>query len=123
MKNLRSDNGEEYCSKEFDDYLKVKGITRQSTVPYCPAQNGFPGRMNQTPVEAARSMMFYADMPESFGLKQFIQLHYVHNRSPTSSLKELTPFERLFGWKPDVSYFRVFGCIAFKHIPDAKRGS
>ena len=75
VKNLRSDNGEEYCSKEFDDYLKAKGITRQSTVPYCPEQNGISGRMNRTPVEAARSMMFYADMPKRFGLKQFIQLH------------------------------------------------
>ena len=34
IKTLRSDNGVEYCSREFGDYLKSKGITHQTTVPY-----------------------------------------------------------------------------------------
>ena len=77
--------------------------------------------MNRTLVEAARSMMFHAGMPKEFWAEAIHTATYVHNRSPTSSLKEVTPFERLFGRKPDVSNLRVFGCIAFKHIPDAKR--
>ena len=123
VKNLRSDNGREYCSKEFGDYLKAKGITHQTTVPYSPEQNGISERMNRTLVEAARSMMFHAGMPKEFWTEAIHTATYVHNRSPTSSLKEVTPFERLFGRKPDVSNFRVFGCIAFKHIPDAKRST
>jgi hypothetical protein len=121
VKNLRSDNGGEYCSKAFDEYLKAKGITHQTTVPYCPEQNGIAERMNRTLVEAARSMMFHAGMPKEFWAEAIHTASYVHNRSPTSSLKEVTPYERMFGQKPDVSNLRVFGCIAFKHIPDAKR--
>ena len=121
VKNLRSDNRGEYCSKEFDDYLKAKGITHQTTVPHCPEQNGISERMNRTLVEAARLMKFHAGMPKEFWAEEIHTATYAHSRSPTSSLKEVTPFERLFGWKPDVSNLRVFGCIAFKHIPDAKR--
>ena len=39
----------------------------------------------------------------------------------TIAVRQVTSFERFFGQKPDVSHVRVFGCIAFKHIPDAKQ--
>ncbi len=119
VKNLRSDNGGEYCSRVFDDYLKAKGITHQTTVPHRPEQNGIAERMNRTLVEAAHSMMFHAGMPKEFWAEAIHTAAYVHNRSPTRSLKEVTPFQRMYGQKPDVSNLRVFGCIAFKHIPDA----
>ena len=121
VKVLRSDNGGEYCSKTFQDYLKEHGIQHQTTVPYNPEQNGTAERMNRTLLESARSMMFHAGMPKEFWAEAIHTATYVHNRSPTSSLKDVTPFERLFGQKPDVSNLRVFGCIAFKHIPDAER--
>ena len=46
---------------------------------------------------------------------------HILNRSPTSSLAGITPFEAYFARKPDVSYFRVFGCDAYAHIPKAHR--
>ena len=121
VKVLRSDNGGEYCSKTFQVYLKEHGIQHQTTVPYNPEQNGTAERMNRTLLESACSMMFHAGMPKEFWAKAIHTATYVHNRSPTSLLKNVTPFERLFGQKPDVSNLRVFGCIAFKHIPDAER--
>jgi transposase InsO family protein len=48
VKTLRTDNGGEYCSKEFESFLKEKGIVHQLTVPYNPAQNGVSERMNRT---------------------------------------------------------------------------
>ena len=81
VKNLRSDNGGEYCSNMFDEYLKTKGITHQTTVPYCPEQNGIAERMNRTLVEAARSMMFHAGMPKEFWAEAIHTATYV----PTSS--------------------------------------
>ena len=44
------------------------------------------------------------------------------NRSPTSSLAGITPFEAYFARKPDVSYFCAFGCDAFAHIPKSQCG-
>ena len=40
VKTLRTDNGREYMSNEFEAYLRREGITHQLTVPYSPQQNG-----------------------------------------------------------------------------------
>ena len=46
---------------------------------------------------------------------------YVLNRSPTVAVKNVTPEEAWSGVKPTVEHFRVFGCVAHVHVPDAKR--
>jgi len=33
----------------------------------------------------------------------------------------MTPEEKFTSKKPDVSHFRMFGCIAYVHVPDEKR--
>lgn len=121
VKTLRSDNGGEYCSKSFDAYLKEKGIVHQTTVPYNPAQNGVAERMNRTIVEAARSMMSHSKMPMEFWAEAVNTAVYLRNRSPTTSLKDITPYECLFNRKPDASNLKVFGCLAFAHIPENQR--
>ena len=45
---LCTDNGGEYVSKEFEEFLMVKGIRHELTVPYAPAQNGVAERLNRT---------------------------------------------------------------------------
>ena len=121
VKTLRTDNGGEYCSKEFESFLKEKGIVHQLTVPYNPAQNGVSERMNRTLVESARSMMSHGKTPIEFSAEAINTAVYLRNRSPTTSLKEITPYECLFKQKPDVSNLRVFGCEAFAHIPEKQR--
>ena len=37
---LRTDNGGEYLSREFEAYLQSKGIRHEQTVAYSPQQNG-----------------------------------------------------------------------------------
>ena len=63
VKVLRTDNGGEYCSKEFSQYLEEQGISHQLTVPYNPAQNGIAERMNHTIVESTRSLIYHANLP------------------------------------------------------------
>lgn len=43
------------------------------------------------------------------------------NRSPTLSIKDMTPEEAWSNEKPSVELFRVFGCIGHVHVPDARR--
>ena len=45
LKCLRSDNGGEYVSKEFDDFLALKGIKRELPPPHNPSQNGVAERL------------------------------------------------------------------------------
>ena len=63
---LRTDNSGEYVSKEFEAYLKSKGIKHQLTTAYTPEQNGVAERMNRTIMESARAMLSHANVPGSF---------------------------------------------------------
>jgi len=44
IKTLRSDNGGEFVSKKFDDFLHGCRIKRQTSAPYTPQQNGVAER-------------------------------------------------------------------------------
>ncbi|MCP4125689.1 MAG: hypothetical protein GY753_01340 [Gammaproteobacteria bacterium] len=46
---------------------------------------------------------------------------YILNRTPHTSLKNLSPFEESTGDKPDLTRTRVFGCKAYVQVPKAQR--
>ena len=121
VKVLRSDNGGEYTSNNFAKFCGEKGISHEFTVPYCPQQNGVAERMNRTIMEGARSMLFQAKLPLEFWAEACSTAVYLHNRSPTTALKDENPFERLFGRRPDISHLRVFACVSYVHVPDGQR--
>ena len=78
--------------------------------------------MNRTLVESARLMIAHAGLSNIFWAKTLSAAAYVRNRLPTAALKEReTPYEWWYSRKPDVSYFRVFGCMAYAHVPDCER--
>ena len=78
--------------------------------------------MNRTLVECARTMLKHADLPNSYWAEAVSTAVYIRNRGFTNALdKHVTPFERWYGRKPDVSNFRVFGCIAYAHVADSVR--
>ena len=120
IKTLRTDNGGEYTSTEFEDFLKEKGIRHETTVPHSPQQNGVAERMNRTLQEAALSMILHAGLSKAFWAEAVCNAAYVRNRVVTTATA-VTPYERWYGKKPDVSNFRVFGCTAYAHVPDASR--
>jgi hypothetical protein len=117
IKILRSDQGGEYKSKAFNTYCKSNGIQQQFTVPHTPQQNGVAERWNRTLVESARSMLQGKNISNGFWAEAINTAVYLKNRCPTKKLVFQTPFEVLYGYKPDVSHFKVFGCTAFAHIP------
>ena len=119
---LRTDNGGEYLSSAFQNYLKEKGIRHELTVPHSPQQNGVSERMNRTLVESARSVIAHAGLSKIFWAEAISVASYARNRLPATALKEReTPYERWYGRKPDVSHFRIFGCMAYVHLPDCAR--
>ena len=122
ISTLRTDNGGEYVSKEFEEFLKSKGIRHELTVPYSPAQNGVAERLNHTLMESARTMIRFAKIPDSYWGEAVATAPYIRNRVPTSAFKErVSPYEKWYQRKPDLSHLRVFGCVAYAHIPDCQR--
>eukprot|EP00253_Pinus_taeda_P030595 PITA_30595 len=66
IKVLKTDNGGEFCSKEFEEFCKKCGIARQKTTPYTPKQNGVAERMNKTLMERERSMLSGVGLGQEF---------------------------------------------------------
>jgi len=109
IKCLQTDNGTEYLSKEFSDYLDVRGIRRRLTVPHNPEQNGVAERRNRTLVEAARCLLIQSGLPQSFWAEAVSAANYVRNRCPSKSLNGRTPYEVWYGEKPSVRHLKEFG--------------
>jgi transposase InsO family protein len=57
MKVLRSNNGREYTSKEFDSFCIEAEIKRELTMPYNQQQNGVAKRKYGSIVEIAKAMV------------------------------------------------------------------
>lgn len=121
LKAFRTDNGGEFTSTRFEDYLRKEGIRHELTVPKNPEQNGVAERMNRTIVETARSMLAGAKLPRKFWAEAVSTAVYLRNRSPTTAVEGMTPYEALTGEKPRVDMLRVFGCLAYAHIPKDER--
>ena len=66
LKILRTDNGGEYTSNEFENYLKAEGIRHEKTIPKNPEQNGVAERLNRTLLESTRSMLADSRLPQKF---------------------------------------------------------
>ena len=53
IKIFRSDNGGEYTSSEFAQYLTQEGIKQELTTPHTPQQNGAAERLNRTLIDGS----------------------------------------------------------------------
>ncbi|TXG51085.1 hypothetical protein EZV62_023609 [Acer yangbiense] len=121
IKCLRTDRGGEFTSQDFNEFCKENGIKRQLTAAYTPQQNGVAERKNRTIMNLVRSMLSEKKIPKTFWPEAVNWTVYILNRSPTLVVKNITPEEAWSGIKPSVEHFRVFGCLAHVHVPDAKR--
>ncbi|MCO5572500.1 hypothetical protein L7F22_026255 [Adiantum nelumboides] len=122
VQTLRTDRGGEYMSGAFKDFLGNKGIKHQCTMPYTPQLNGVAERKNKSLMEMARCMLKAKSLPHKLWMEAVACAAHVLNRCPTRALKNITPYESWYDRKPSVSYLRVFGCLAYAHIPQQLRG-
>ena len=87
---LRSDNGGEYTSKEFDGFCRQEGIRRQLTVPYTPEQNKVAERKNRSIVGVARAMLHDQSLPFFLWAEACSTVVYLQNRSPHRAVGNMT---------------------------------
>jgi transposase InsO family protein len=64
IKCLRTDNGGEFTSVEFENYCKEFGIDSHKTTAYTPQQNEVFERMNMTLLERESSMLSNANLQQ-----------------------------------------------------------
>jgi Integrase core domain len=116
VKRLRSDGGGEYANNVFRAYLRSTGIRWEPTVPYAPEQNGLSERTNRSISEQIHCMLADSSTPKTLWAEAANTAAYLLNRSPASSIGKM-PYEAWHGHKPDLSHLRVFGYVAFAHMP------
>ena len=117
IKQFHSDQGGEFTSKRFDELLSSKGIVRQTSAPHIHQQNGRAESLNNTILEKSESMQTHASCPQSWWEFSFQTAIHVYNRTPLRRTEWATPFENIFSKKPDVQYFKTFGCLAWVYKP------
>ncbi len=116
LKVLWLDNGGEYTSERFTDYLRsCRRSYSQAHNSQTPEQNGVAKWLNRTLIEMTRSMLTGSNLSQKFSAETLSTTAYLCNRSPTKAVVGMTPFEAFHGNKPNVKNLRAFGCVSFAH--------
>src|SRR6187399_653443 len=110
---IQSDNGTEFKNYTLDEFLSDEGIKHQYAAPYTPQQNSVAERKNRTLMDTARTMMSEFKSPYNFWAEAINTACHASNRLYLRKGLNKTPYEILTGNKPNLKYFRVFGCKCF----------
>src|SRR5260370_2820457 len=117
---LHSNRGGKYMVANVKDILSQGRIEHHLTMPGSPQQNGKAEQFNHTIMDKVMAMLHTAGLLNSFWEYAVSTAAHTYNRTP--SHKWQTPIE---AWKPsqvpDVSYFCVFGCKGYMHVPTDKQ--
>nr|GFA04441.1 hypothetical protein [Tanacetum cinerariifolium] len=89
------------------------GISHETSVTRSPQQNGVVKRRNRTLIEAARTMLIYAQAPLFLWAEVVATACLTQNRSIVRLRHKKTPYELLHNKLPDLSFFYVFGARCY----------
>ena len=91
-------------------YLKSKGTKQKLTVHDTPQHNGVAERLNRTILEKVHAMLHASGQPKFLWGKVARHAVWLKNRTPTKALNGGTPFEAVYGVKPNLCNIREWGC-------------
>ncbi|GJW10457.1 retrovirus-related pol polyprotein from transposon TNT 1-94 [Tanacetum coccineum] len=66
VRKIRTDNGLEFCNREFKQLCVESGIARHLTAVGTPQQNGLAERMNRTLMDKVRCLLIQSGLPKTF---------------------------------------------------------
>nr|GFB09642.1 retrovirus-related Pol polyprotein from transposon TNT 1-94 [Tanacetum cinerariifolium] len=113
LRRIRTDNGTEFVNQTLRDYYEEVGISHETSVARSPQQNGVVERRNQTLIEAASTMLIYAQAPLFLWAEAVATACFTQNRSIIRLRHGKTPYELMHDKQPDLSYFHVFGALCY----------
>nr|GEY09103.1 hypothetical protein [Tanacetum cinerariifolium] len=118
VKCLRSKDEAPYFIIKFLKMIQVRlkvpvGISHETLISCSPQQNGVVERCNHTLIEAARTMLIYAQALLFLWAEAVATACYTQNRSITQLHHGKTPYELLHNKLPDLSFLHVFGALCY----------
>nr|GFA32470.1 retrovirus-related Pol polyprotein from transposon TNT 1-94 [Tanacetum cinerariifolium] len=86
---IRIDNETEFVNQTLRDYYEEVGISHETSVARSPQQNRVVERCNRTLIEAARTMLIYAQAPLFLWAEAVATTCFTQNRSISGSVQFL----------------------------------
>lgn len=116
IQTILNDAGGEYTPSKWLEHLAAQGTLNAPTPTDTPSLTGVAERSNRTASEAITSMLHDAGLPPNMWSEGLRCYQEIHNKLPTSSNVNFTPFEAFYGRKPSLSHARIFGSVAYVHV-------
>nr|GFA30559.1 retrovirus-related Pol polyprotein from transposon TNT 1-94 [Tanacetum cinerariifolium] len=93
--------------------VREVGISHETSVAHSPQQNEVVERRNRTLIEAACTMLIYAQAPLFRWAEAVATACFTQNRSTIRLRHGKTPYELLHNKLLDLSFFHVFGALCY----------
>lgn len=123
VKKLRSDNGGEYISKEWEEFCHQLGIRHSMGPPHSPEMNGTAERFNRTLLTRLLPTLFHANLPVRFWEDAAANAIMSINLSPSrTNPGKSSPFSL---WKQQPASYtrlRTFGCKCIRLVAGPSHG-
>nr|GFB69876.1 putative ribonuclease H-like domain-containing protein [Tanacetum cinerariifolium] len=113
VRRIRTDNETEFVNQTLRDYYEEVELSHETLVTHSPQQNGVVERCNHTLIEAARTMLIYAQAPLFLWAEAVATAYFTQNHSIICLRHGKTPYELLHSKLPDLSFFHVFGALCY----------
>ena len=114
VKCIRSDNGTEFTSGDFQTLLTKNRIRHERSAPYSPHQNGTAERGWRTLYDMSRCLLIESGLPDKLWNYAVQTSAYVRNRCYSRRTKK-TPYELFTGKVPNI--YKLQKCV----LPTSKR--
>nr|GFA77580.1 retrovirus-related Pol polyprotein from transposon TNT 1-94 [Tanacetum cinerariifolium] len=113
VRHIQIDNGTEFVNQTLREYYERVNISHETSVARSPQQNGVVERRNRALIEAARTMLIYAQALLFLWEEAMATACYTQNRSIIRLHHGKTPYELLHNKLPDLSFVYVFGALCY----------
>ena len=104
----------------FQRVCSEHGIEHELMPAHVPELHGLAERWNKTVMKMANAMLFSARLSHVVWPSAVAHANMLRNRLPVRGLGPYTPYEIFFGKRPRVDGLKVFGCDAYKLLPNIK---
>ena len=111
--SVRSDHGTEFKNNGVAQYCDDHGIDHNFSAAGVPQQNGVVERKNRTLIEAGKTMINEAKLPQYFWAEAVNTACFTQNRSLINKAYNKTPYELWRGRTPNIAFFKIFGCKCY----------
>ena len=115
IKRLRSDCRGEFTGNNFTKFLEQQGTEQCLTTHDTLQHNGIAESLNRHIFECVHAMLHAAELPKNLWDEAVNHAVWLKNQTSTRVLSNVTPFECLYGEKPDLGGVPKWGQYVWVH--------